>query len=224
MRPWRVAIVVIYAALASGTDAAQAAGGARLHLSGAQAAANAYNAGVSDLDQAHEHETEAGTAGAPDKQARALEKARKAYGAALVAFQRAVQVKPDLYQGWNYIGYTQRHLGDYTAALGAYARALELNPSYEEAIEYRAEAYLGLNRIEDAKSAYMDLFRTSRPLADQLMQSMRHWITERQREPMGIAEDALHAFAKWVEERAAVAQQTASLATDRAARPTTDWK
>jgi tetratricopeptide (TPR) repeat protein len=224
MRVPHAAIVAIFAALASSADPALAAGGSHLHLSAAQAATKAYNAGVSDVDKAHERETAAAGAGAPDKHTRALEQARRAYGAALEEFQRAVQAKPDLYQGWNYIGYTQRHLGDYSAALAAYARALEINPAYEEAIEYRAEAYLGLNRIEDAKGAYMELFRTSRPLADQLMQSMHAWIAERQRDPSGIDAEVLRAFAQWVEERAAIAQQTASLATDRAARPTTDWK
>ena len=34
-----------------------------------------------------------------------------------------------------------------------YDEALRLSPAYNEAIEYRGEAYLGLNRIEDAKAA-----------------------------------------------------------------------
>jgi tetratricopeptide (TPR) repeat protein len=45
-----------------------------------------------------------------------------------------------------------------------YSKALELNPAYPEAIEYRGEAYLGLNKINEAKEAYMALFRESRRL------------------------------------------------------------
>ena len=52
-------------------------------------------------------------------------------------------------------------------------RALELAPDYGEAIEYRAEAYLGLDRIDDAKKAYMQLFNLDRALADELMEAMR---------------------------------------------------
>ena len=33
-------------------------------------------------------------------------------------------------------------------------QALEIEPDYPEAIEYRAEAYLGLNRIDEAQNAY----------------------------------------------------------------------
>jgi len=39
-----------------------------------------------------------------------------------------------MYQAWNYIGFANRHLGNYDAALSAYAKALEINPAYPEAI------------------------------------------------------------------------------------------
>lgn len=218
------AVVAALAATALTPAPALAAGGGTLHRSASQAAADAYNAGVRAVGKARDYEAAAARNSTPEAQAKALTQAHKAYGAALEQFQLAVKDQADLFQAWNYIGFTQRHLGDYESALTAYARALELNPSYEEAIEYRAEAYLGLNRIADAKGAYMDLFRDARPLADQLMAAMRHWIGERQREPMGLSPEDLQAFAQWVEERAAIAQQTASLGTSVASRPTADWK
>ncbi len=45
-----------------------------------------------------------------------------------------------------------------------------------EAIEHRGEAYLGIDRLDDAKAAYMDLFFHARPLADQLMVPMQAWL------------------------------------------------
>jgi tetratricopeptide (TPR) repeat protein len=117
-----------------------------------------------------------------------------------------------MYQAWNYIGFANRHLGSYDAALSAYAQALELNPGYPDAIEYRGEAYLGLNRIDEAKEAYMTLFKESRSLADLLMTAMRRWTDERRREPGGLTPEAVEAFSKWVEERSGIAAQTASLA------------
>jgi tetratricopeptide (TPR) repeat protein len=117
-----------------------------------------------------------------------------------------------MYQAWNYIGFANRHLGNYDAALSAYAKALELNPAYPEAVEYRGEAYLGLNKIDEAKEAYMTLFRESRGLADELMTSMRRWTDARRTDAQGLAPDVIEAFSKWVDERAGIAAQTASLA------------
>jgi hypothetical protein len=57
-----------------------------------------------------------------------------------------------------------------------------------------------------AKSDYMTLFKTTRPLADQLMTYMHQWIDERQRDPKGVSGDDLAAFVKWTDERAAIAQ------------------
>jgi hypothetical protein len=84
----------------------------------------------------------------------------------------------------------------------AYANVLELNPGSGEAYENRAEAYLGLNKIAEAKSDYMTLFKTARPLVDQLMTYMHQWIDERQRDPKGVSSDDLAAFVKWADGRA----------------------
>ena len=93
---------------------------------------------------------------------------------------------------------------------GSYNRALELAPGYVEAIEYRAEAYLGLNRLEEAKQSYIDLFRLDRDQADALMTAMRGWIEERSAGE-AVSEDTVEAFAVWVEERSEIASQTAML-------------
>jgi len=125
-----------------------------------------------------------------------------------------------MYQAWNYIGFSNRHLGNYDAALTAYAKALELNPAYPEAIEYRGEAYLGLNKIDQAKEAYMALFRESRSLADELMTAMRRWTDARRKDAQGLTPEDLESFSKWVDERSGIAAQTASLAVG----PRAAWK
>jgi tetratricopeptide (TPR) repeat protein len=217
-------MVSLLALTALGSSDAFASGGAPVRRSAGQQATDAYNSGVHKVSEAKEYDSDATSAGNSEKRARALGRASKAYRSALDQFQMAVNAKPDMYQAWNYIGFTQRHLGDYESALSAYAHALQLNPAYEEAIEYRAEAYLGLNRIEDAKSAYMDLFGASRPLADELMNSMRRWITERQSEPKGVSSDELAAFAQWVDSRATIARQTVSFAAGTSSRFIGDWQ
>jgi tetratricopeptide (TPR) repeat protein len=223
MQSVRRFMVLIVALMALGASEAFASGGAPIRRDAGQQAADAYNLGVRELSDAKKYDSDAAVAIQGEKQAKALGRAQKAYRQALDQFQKAVNAKPELFQAWNYIGFTQRHLGDYESALTAYARALELNPTYEEAVEYRAEAYLGLNRIEDAKSAYMELFGAARPLADELLQSMRRWIAERQTDPRGVRSDELAVFAQWVESRASIAQQTVSFAVGTPPRPMRDW-
>jgi len=187
-------------------------------------AVDLYNKGVREIGNAKDHEKDADKASGDDKkQAKALEKAQKSYASALEQFQKAVEKNPSLFQAWNYVGFCQRHLGHYEEALAAYGKALDLEPRYGEAYEYRAEAYLGLNKPEEAKASYMQLFKSARSLADELMTSMHRWVTERQRDPKGVSSDDLASFAKWVDERAAIAQQTASLWVGPAGKKQVDW-
>jgi tetratricopeptide (TPR) repeat protein len=171
----------------------------------------AYNAGVHSVKKAQDCDADAAKANTPQKSAKAAEKAQKYYQKAAEEFVDAVGADPSLYQAWNYLGFAKRHLGDYEDSLGAYAKALELNPNYPDAIEYRGEAYLGLNKIDAAKEAYMSLFRDSRPLADELMASMQRWTEARRKDAQGVSSEEIDAFAKWINERAGVAAQTASL-------------
>lgn len=176
------------------------------------AAKAAYNSGVRSVKKAQEYDAEAAKASTPEKLAKAHDKAQKAYRESLASFIEAVGAQPKMYQAWNYLGFANRHLGNYDDALSAYARALEINPNYPDAIEYRGEAYLGLNQIEEAKGAYMALFRDSRPLADELMAAMHHWADARRQDAQGLSPADVDAFAKWMDERAGIAAQTASLA------------
>jgi tetratricopeptide (TPR) repeat protein len=176
------------------------------------AAKSAYNNGVRSIKKAQEYDADAAKASTPEKVAKAHDKAQKAYRDSLSSFIDAVAAQPKMYEAWNYLGFAQRHLGNYEDALGAYAKALEINPDYPDAVEYRGEAYLGLNQIEEAKGAYMALFRSSRPLADELMVAMHHWADSRRQDAQGLSSADVEAFAKWMDERAGIAAQTASLA------------
>jgi len=173
-----------------------------------------YNSGVRYIAKAKDLEDDAAKAATPEKKQKVLSKAQKQYGKAADEFKEALGNDPSLYQAWSYLGFALRHQGNYDAALDAYAHALQLNPNYGEAVEYRAEALLGLNRTEEAKAAYMTLFASSRPLADELMTAMKHWVESRQEDPKGLSADELANFSQWVDERSNIARQTASLATD----------
>jgi tetratricopeptide (TPR) repeat protein len=178
-----------------------------------EAAKQAYVSAVRTVNYAKGYDADAAKASTPEKSAKAQAKAQKYYQEALAKLIDVVGLDPTMYQAWNYLGFTNRHLGHYEDSLNSYAKALELNPNYPEAIEYRGEAYLGLNQIEDAKAAYMSLFKDSRPLADELMAAMHQWTDARRKDAQGLSSADVDAFSKWIDERAGIASQTASLAT-----------
>jgi len=176
-------------------------------------AKSAYNDGVRAVKQAKKLEED--LAGAKDdKKEKIAERLRKQYDKARGYFATAVSKKDTMYEAWNYVGFTSRKLGEYDKALAAYDQALSLKPDYAEAIEYRGEAYLWMNRLDDAKKAYMDLFRDQRQMANDLMTAMQQWVTERKTNAAGVSAADIDTFSKWVSERATIAQQTASLAAD----------
>jgi tetratricopeptide (TPR) repeat protein len=170
-------------------------------------ARTAYNAGVRSVEKADELQADAARQTDAKKQEKLLGKAGKAYQSAIKKFEQATGLRPGMYEAWNYLGYCNRKQGRYDVALAAYDRALALKPDFAEAIEYRGHAYLGLNRLVEAKNAYLTLFGTHRKLAASLLTAMQQWV--------GAHPDA--EFASWVSERSAIAAQTASLTREGAA-------
>ncbi|MEZ5331705.1 MAG: tetratricopeptide repeat protein [Thermoanaerobaculia bacterium] len=142
------------------------------------------------------------------------ERAAKEYEKAARSLRAAIGFDPNLHQAHSDLGFALRKLGDYEGSLEEYERALELSPGYPEAIEYRAEAYLGLGRLDDVRDAYMELLRENRPFADQLMTAMKRWVEERRVEPGDMDSATVEDFAQWVEERERAASQTAELGGD----------
>ena len=173
----------------------------------AQAALDAGLAAVKDAEVVDS----ANNNGAPGKKLAPAAKA--AYTKARAQFEAATKADPKLAQAWNGLGYTNRKLGDYKTALTAYDKAIELRAGYPEATEYRGEAYLALNRIEDAKQAYLDLFAENRELAGKLLDSMKAWIGS-----SGKKKDDVADLTDFVQERAKIAAQTASLTRESATR------
>ena len=114
------------------------------------------------------------------------------YEKALKDFKNAAKLNPELYQAYNGMGYAYRKTGDYAKALEMYDQAIKLAPGFfPEAVEYRAEAYLALNRIDDARQAYLDLFAADRKQADILMEAMKNWVASRRPTPAGVAPGAI---------------------------------
>lgn len=144
---------------------------------------------------------------------KAAAKARSEFEKSLKDFKSAAKLNPNMYQAYNGMGYAYRKTGDYEHALEMYDQAIKMAPGFfPEAVEYRAEAYLALNRIDDARQAYLDLFAADRAQADILMAAMKDWVAKRQAEPAGVSPDTISAFEKWIGERDGMAKQTRLMA------------
>lgn len=170
-------------------------------------AQDSYNRALKYRDKAWEFESMAAAATSDADRDKYENKAAKEYKKAIRALSSAVDEDPALHQAHSSLGYALRKTGDYDGSLVAYNRALQLNPGYTEAIEYRAEAFLGLNRLDEAKDAYLQLFRDDRKRADELMEAMESWLTERQADPAGVETAVLEGFSGWLEERRQIASQ-----------------
>jgi tetratricopeptide (TPR) repeat protein len=195
-------------AVASGSRAPSPSSPAMSHE---EVAVQAYNSGIDHRDKGTKLELQATTAAAKDRD-KILDKAKKEYTNALKDFKRAADNSPKMYQAFNGMGYAYRKTGDYTKALEMYDKALSLAPGFPDALEYRGEAYLGLNRIDDAKQAYMTLFGSDPAQADVLMTAMKKWVEQRKADPAGVDPAAISAFEKWIQERGQLALLTAPMA------------
>lgn len=213
----RIAAIILFVVPLLSPLSAAASGGSSGASSGApavpaqspeQLAIEYFNSGLKYRDKAWELEKRAEDS---DKADKLLAKAENQWNKAVNAFRESIDNNPLLHQAHSSLGYAYRKLGRYEESLGAYDRSLELAPGYVEAIEYRAEAYLGLNRLEEVKQAYLDLFRVDRDEAGTLMTAMQSWIEEQQGGGGEVSEQVIEEFSTWVRERSEIASQTAML-------------
>jgi tetratricopeptide (TPR) repeat protein len=175
-----------------------------------QMARDAYNSGISHRDRGDKLEAQPGK-NAKDH-ARNLDKAKAEYTKALKDFQKAADLLPNFYQAYNGLGYASRKTGDYATALAMYDKALSLAPGFPDAIEYRGVAYLKLNRVDDAKQAYLDLFGRDRKQADDLLRAMTEWVADRKTDAAGVDPTVVTDLDTWIQERSKIASTTSAMA------------
>ena len=176
-------------------------------------AVDLYNSGERRLEKLTKMHDEMKATADPQKAAQMKEKIMKGLENAAADFDRATHNDANMYQAYSELGFTLRKLGKYKESLDAYNQALDLQPGFSPAIEYRAEAMLGLNQLDEVKTAYATLFAGDRPKADALMASMKSWIAERRANAGGLDAQKLDEFAKWVDQRETIAGQTSSVAS-----------
>ena len=177
----------------------------------ADMAIESYNSGIDHKDKGLKIEASAASLVDVKERAKAADKAKKEYERALKDFKSAASNAPDMYQAYNGMGFAYRKTGDYTTALTMYDKALALKPGFPDAIEYRGEAYLGLNRVDDAKQAYLEILAADRKQADALMTAMKAWVQDRKANPNGVDATVVSGLETWMAERAQIAMQTAPM-------------
>ncbi|HYI12436.1 MAG TPA: tetratricopeptide repeat protein [Thermoanaerobaculia bacterium] len=178
-------------------------------MSPQQAAGDEFRRGAQLLDRAAKQHAE--LLAAKEKQREAVQKKlNKTLETAVRSFEKATQFDPRMVQAYSELGFALRKLGRYEQSLAAYDKALSIMPGYSPAIEYRAEAHLGLNRVAEARDAYLLLFSGDRPRADLLFAAMTKWVAARSADPAGADPQQVAALAKFVEERAAIHAQTSA--------------
>jgi len=156
-----------------------------------EAALAYYREGLAHKDTALALEATAAAATDEAERARLLDEARSEFKAAIRLQGRALKLDLDYVEAANELGYALRKSGDFRKALGAYNFALQIRPDFYPAVEYRGEAYLSLGMLEEARQAYVVLFRNDLGLAARLLDAMataetgnadfEAWVLERQR-------------------------------------------
>jgi len=205
-RTWLAVIALLGAVTAAYADGP---GGYRPKDRGAaplseQRAIDAYTAGYASILRAEHAENLAAASTNETERKAALSSAQEAYRLSLPHFTEAARLDSSMHEAYTYLGFANRKLGRYDESLRAYEQALKINPDAVHAIEYQAEALLGLNRLEEVRFNYLRLFALDQQQAAKLLQAMRTWLeANKGKPPAGIDMPAL---AAWVESQAASLQ------------------
>ena len=160
-----------------------------------------YNDGISYRDKAEKLQKEAASAADAKRREKLEAKAKDKHLDSIKKFAEATQKNPNHYPAWGNLCDAYRKTGDYTSSLEACQKALDIRPNYTSAMEYRAEAYLALNRLDDVKSVYLLLFDIDRPRANELAAAIDKWIEKKKEDPSGVGPAKVEEFARWAAQR-----------------------
>ena len=146
-----------------------------------QMAVDSYNQGIAARDKAHELENELAAAASEKAAGKLQRKITKQYEKAVKRFRSAIKHEPRLYQAHGSLGYALKQTGDYANAMLSYDECLTLKPEYTPAIEYRAEAYLGLGRFDEVIQAHEYLGTRDAGHQQELKVAIAGWLTQNSR-------------------------------------------
>lgn len=169
----------------------------------AQAAHFAYSAGERELKTAAKLERRAAEAPDDEKRQDLLEKRTRALERAVEQFQEAVGYSPDLLDAYTGLGTALRQLGRHQDALRIHARALQADAERDADFRGWAESLLGLAMLGDATVTYTELAATDPERAAVLMDVMKAWLAEKQRDPGDLEPADVQRLADWIAQQEA---------------------
>jgi tetratricopeptide (TPR) repeat protein len=183
------------AAMASGGGSVPSMSQPAAQKSPTERAVDSYNAGIKNIKKAWKYQDQAAAKSDPKKVAKLNRKADKQFTKAIKKFSSAVKYEPRLYQAHGSLGYALKQTGDFAGAMEAYDHCLELRPKYTPAIEYRAEAYLALGRLDEAREAYLLLEKVDPEKANELEIAFRKWTKS---PPDSLEPDVVATMQDWI--------------------------
>jgi tetratricopeptide (TPR) repeat protein len=134
-------------------------------------------------------------------------RAAREFERAIGQFRQTVRRNPSFHQAFAELGYALWKRGNPDSAMQAYERALLLEPTYPQAIEYRAETWLELERLEEAKQDYVRLFLNDPSRAESLLALMKQWLEKHRDAPGRIDPLDVKEFSGWVAGRERIARE-----------------
>ena len=157
-----------------------------------------YNVGLSHRDKAWSYAKQVADATGKDQRGY-LKSAEREYKQAIKALEKATKEDRNHYPAWGSLGYAYRKTGKYKKALKAYDKSIALKADYVEALEYRAKAYLGLGRVEDAKADYATVVKKDDRAARTFLAAALAWsMNEKADGRKKIKRGEATVFEKWV--------------------------
>jgi tetratricopeptide (TPR) repeat protein len=165
-------------------------------------AIDAYNIGYAAILRADHSQALAEASADVQEKTAAEHAARHSYEESLKHFEDAVRLDASMHEAYTYLGYANRKLGNYTKSLAAYQQALKIFPDYPHAIEYQGQAFLGLNRLDEARFNYLRLYALNKGQAAKLLKAMREWVAAH---PNSSIEGVnVSGFSEWVAQRSQI--------------------
>ena len=73
---------------------------------------------------------------------------------AIASYDRAVEIKPDLYEAWFNQGNVFSKLERFEEAIASYDKAIEIKPNFQEAWHNRGNALSNLGRLDEASASF----------------------------------------------------------------------
>ena len=166
----------------------------------AERAAVRHKAAIKHCEKAMYLEQQVSGESDAKKTAALQKKLAKEYMRSIDDFEKAIKSFPRYYQAHSGLGLALGKIGRHEEALAACNESIRINPSHSEAIACQGEAYLALNRVEDAKQAYLSLSKSEPLLAERLLAAMTRWVDSRRGGDADLDPEVVDQLAVWIDQ------------------------